>query len=475
MDGLLGQLTESPLLTEVERDPIYQERIKRERARVAAAEGEQASPAHQQLVVALSAYVQYLDRNNRAEDAWKNLEKIQRPTDRPADLVLKVSALTGRLEALLAAYQSHAQAPPSAEQFLSVAAALSSDGHNDLALRLEEYEYSRELQGQGAPAAAYFGLAKVRIEQRRTDEAISLIRDVTLSVGEPFQNHQEAVRLLDQEGLKQNAADFARQWHIAEPWNKEAALNAARLNADNRALSALRQSASVPYSTRARSAIALHEMTATASGSTELDLLTHPSISVQEASQPFFVLSRLRAALLATEPADKVKLYSEAIALSPSLHTNRLHFAGAAFRANHESLGLAAWRSYLAPRWGQTMGKAFELDAADYEKELDASAISAETLRVKEEVAAVFMKRQEANQALPLYDGILAETKDAVTRARIEKLKALANRRNSLTTLNRRRQPKINQELVQPGIVGPRYTALPANVDLANAVVGEEQ
>ena len=469
MGGLLGELTESQLLTDKEKDPLYQERIRRERNQLASAQGEEAAQDREQLLAAIIAYAQYLNQDNRWEDAWKTLDEIEPLNQRPAELVLRLAALTGRLDALLSAYQSHNQDPPQPEQFLAVAAALISQGHNELAIKLEDYEYGRELQTETPSAAAYFGLANVRFEQKRTDEGLGLLRDVTLSVGEPFRNLPEAVRLLEQEHLKSNAAEYARQWRTAEPWNARAQLAAARLTSNAAELNTLRAANQADYSVRAQAATALRELNLPENGPTELDLLTHASISLQEVTQPFFVLSRLRAASLATAPADKLKLYSEAVSLAPLIHNERLPLAEVAFQLRFDDLGLASWRSYQALEPGGILGKAYELEADDYRETLG------ERLGVEELAAAVLVQRHEPDLALPLYNAILNQSPDPATRARIDKLKLVAERQTALIALNRRRQPKINQELVQPGVVARRYTQLQANSDLLTSDPGDEQ
>ena len=260
--------------------------------------------------------------------------------------MLKIGALSGHLDEILQNYQSQPDTRPPGEQILSVAGELNAQDYKDLARQMEEYEYTRELQGDSPPASAYLGLARVRLEQKRNQPALALIQEVTLAVGAPFENLPAAVELLEAMGLKTEALAYAKQWHSAEPWNVEAQFAEARIASDKTLLDAVRTSPQAPYDVRAKAAAALRALGDPSSGAQELDLLTHATISPEEAAQPYFVLARLKAAKAATTPAAKVKLYAEAIAILPSLQKEALALAEAAFDANKDALGLAALAKY---------------------------------------------------------------------------------------------------------------------------------
>lgn len=186
--------------------------------------GELAAQARDALRNALIDYARYLGAQQRAADEWAILQEIQVPADRPTDAVLEAGALTGRLDQLFKRYEAEPQLAPRGEQILAVAGSLQKAGRQDLALKIEEFEYKRELQSSSAAASAWFGLARVRFEQKRHADGLALIRDVTLSAGAPFENLPEAVRVLESYGMKDEASGYAEQWKTAEPWNDEAQL-----------------------------------------------------------------------------------------------------------------------------------------------------------------------------------------------------------------------------------------------------------
>jgi hypothetical protein len=380
------------------------------------------------------------------------LNQIEPKSEWPVSLLLETAATTGRLSEIFAQFTAGTLDLPIGEQILEVAATLSRD-HPDLSMQLREYEYQREVQAGNASASSYLGLADVRIKQRRTDDALALLRDLTLSVGAPFENLAPAVALLEKNGLKQNAANYAREWKTAEPWNPEAVLALGRLTADKALLESVRKSASAEYTLRAASAGNLRDLKSADAGTTELDLLTHESISQQEAEQPFFVLARLRAAEGSADSGVQTKLYAEAIALKPSLHEQRLALAQAAFQNKQEALGLAAWHSFNGPPnipW---------LHSSSLKAALDVQPDR--MLKVEELMADVLTKRLQYAEAETIYARMLQQSKDAPLLARIGKLKDTVAAAVKLDRFNRSRAPIISNELSQARIVKPMLKGVP--------------
>jgi hypothetical protein len=203
------------------------------------------------------------------------------------------------------------------------------------------------------------------------------------------------------------------------------------------------------YSVRAAAADGLRDLKAASAGNTELDLLAHQTVSPKEAAQPFFVLARLRAAQLTADLAAKTRLYSESIALKPSLRIQRLALAEAAFKNKHDALGLAAWQSYESPNHDIPWLHSSPLDLA-IDQDID------RTPAVEELVAETLAKRREYSQAEAMYDRLLQQATDNALRGRIEKLRDAAAAAARLDQLNRSRAPLIGNELAQAGIVKPK-------------------
>jgi hypothetical protein len=427
----------STLLNEAEKKPFCEANIANKRATVSKSTGEVAAQAKQDLRNALSAYATYLDQQSDPQEAWNVLHEIEPKTERSPSLLLELAAKTGRLSETFAQYNAGSLEAPSGEQVLFVAALFNKE-HTDWSLQIREWEYHRELSAENPSASAYFGMAQVRIDQKRTDEALALLRDVTLTVDMPFQNLSPAIELLEKAGLVKNAADYAHEWRTAEPWNPEAVWAVARTTEDKSLLDAVRNLNTAEYGLRAEAARTLRVLKAPANGTSELDLLTHATISPQEAEQPFFVLARLRA-----------KRYAEAIALKPSLKEARLALAESVFLNKKNALGMAAWNSYETSR-----DRVPWLHSSSLERAMDQEPD--QTVEVEELVAGVLTQEQEYGAAEGLYRRILEQTKDANVRARIAKLLAAVNARAQIEQENRSRAPVITTELAQAGIVKPR-------------------
>ncbi|MBV9084581.1 MAG: tetratricopeptide repeat protein, partial [Acidobacteriaceae bacterium] len=460
LEEILAEVLRSRWVRDADKDAVYRVDIERRRNALNSAAGEQAVQLRQALTERTIEYARYLDDQKRWADEWALIEQIQPESDRPRDLELRAGALTGLLDALLNQYRTNPDRAVSGEQILGVAASIRKLGHADLALRLEEFEYERELRTAPSSAPAWFGLARVRFEQKRRDDGLSLIRDVTLSVGAPFENLREAVRLLEDAGMKEEASRYAKEWNTAEPWNDDAQLAFARLSNDANLLTAVRRSSHVRYALRVDAARFMRERKDAVNGSDELSLLTRRTISAAEASQPFYVEARLDAARESSNAAEKVTLYREAIALDPSLHDVRLDLAQAAFEAKQESLGLAAFNSYEPPgeaRYGRGM-YVREPNAAHNDSPRPAIFTT-----VEQKAAEALVARHNLQYALELYSDVLDGTEDPAMHRALEKARDAVEQKQKLESANAARQPVVSKSITQPRVVKPKLTSLPSD------------
>jgi hypothetical protein len=430
-------LLSGSLLTAAEKRPFYLVSIQKRRDAAATAAGEAGAQAQQNLHQQLESYATYLSRQGDTKEAWSILQQIEPKRERPPLLLLELAAKTGHLAETLAQYDAGTLSAPEPDQLLTMAASFRKD-HADWSLQIRDWEYSREMRAQDAAAASYFGMAEVRFEEKHPEQALSLVRDVTLSVGAPFQNLPAAVSLLEKVGMNKEAAEYAREWRTAEPWNTEAMWAVARTSHEKGLIESVRKSDRAEYALRAEAAKTLRDLQAPVAGPTELDLLTHASISSQEASQPFFVLARLRA-----------KEYAAAIALKPSLLAPRLALADEAFANKQTALSMAAWNSYQSP--SETLAW---LHSSSLNRAID--DFPDRSLAVKESVADVLTEQHEYSAAISLYDQILQAASDKSSLNRIQKLRAQVTAKANLEQLNRSRAPVISKEFTQAGIVRPR-------------------
>ncbi len=445
--GLIGLILSRPgLVPDADKDALYKAEIARTNASAPGAAGYAGgidpTAVDERKQTAID-YAQYLDGQKRWTDEWSVLQAMTPASDRPLELVLRAGVLSGHLRQLLAGYLTEPDATPTADQVLSEAAVLRRKGHADLALQLEEFEYKRELASSSPSATAYFGMARVRFAQNRTGEGLTLIRNVTLGVGEPFSNLPTAVETLESVGLTKEASEYADQWRRAEPWNQEAILAAARLTGDTKSIDTVRSASATPYSLRVKAAELLHSLRSPATGIDELALLTQPAISPVQTRQPFAVEARLQAAAQTTSPADKVHLYSEAIAIDPSSHEPRLQLAEAAFHVGQDALAIASFESYRSA-------------------EIHDSPIY---LTVEQKVADAHLKRGEPNSALDLYNDLFTRTSDAAKRADLSKTRDALKAQITLQAANLQRVPSVTKEIKQATLVKPKLTALPGDAE----------
>ncbi|MGA8028051.1 MAG: hypothetical protein WB992_12985 [Bryobacteraceae bacterium] len=452
MEQLLSDVLDSSgWIDPAEKDPLYRAEIERARKTGDAAAGQAAVEARAETKRQINRHAQYLSEQKRWPEAWAILQQIQPASEIPPVLLLTAGALTGHLDDLLSGFRAQPDTAPAGEQVLAAAATLHEDGHADLAVRLKEYEYGRELAGSAPPASAWFGMASVRFDQKRNDEALSLIRSVTLSVGTLFENLPETVHLLEERELKGEAARYAQEWKTAEPWDDHAQLAFARLKADSKLLDKVRRAPSAPYEVRVQAARSMRGLSAAVTGTDELSLLTHTLISPAEASQPFYMEARLDAARQSSDPASQTKLFKEAIALDPTLREPRLQLAEAAFTSSQDTLGLAAFESYRAASEPSSPGG-----------ETDANYTSVEKLAADAE-----MRRRNWSLALEFYDDLLKRVKDPLLRVALIKARDAAAEKQNLDIANESRRPLVTNDVAQPGIVKPKLTSLPANLVIA--------
>ena len=438
-NGVVSELLDAPdLVAPAEKDMLYQARIADAAKSTTQVFGD-AGQVISELQQAELEYVQYLIAQQRWGEAWTRLQAIQPAGKRPADLLLKTAALSGHLNQLLAAYKQQPETASSGEQVLRIAADVQQLGQRDLALTIQEFEYGRELQAGSAPAAAYFGMARVRFAQKKNDQALSLIRRVTWSVGAPFENLKTAVGELEAAGLKSEAAQYAGEWQKAEPWNDEAHLAAARLRGDPKGVDAVRRSTTAEYYLRVKAARTLRDLGVPEAGTNELAVLTHKTVIVAEAEQPYAFEARLDAASFSAIPGQKVKLYGEAIAIDPSQQEARWLLASAALTDRQETFGLAVF---------QTVMNAPASDNPKY--------------RETEQLAAVaFARREDFGAALTLYDRLVGNEKDGTRLGELVKKRDAVLAAQRLSQLNASRRPVVTNEVTQHQLVRPKLAMLP--------------
>jgi cellulose synthase operon protein C len=465
---VLDDLLSSPILKPSEKDAIYRELIARTRQSVTNDPNSNAYALTQRQ----TEYARYLDQQKRYEDAWRLLNEMQSsPNDASAamDLRIHAGALSGHLDTLLAEFaKDPARAP--LNQIEQAASRLATEGHRAEANPLFQFVYQTQLAGPNAPATAYFGLATLRLLQKRNDDALALLRDVTLSVGAPFENLSQAGRVLEDAGLLKEAGEYYAQWHTAIPWDPSAAVAAGRLATSAPDLDAVRKADAFPYSDRVAAADAMRGLHAAEAGAAELDLLTQDQVAPAQAEKPYVVKARVLAASQSKDPATQVRLLEGAVAIDPD-SVARAKLVPAALRAKRDRTAINAYESLYSSS-GPTDGERYYPPQASY-----VAPLTPEELQLKEDIAAAYRRLHQYPAAEQLYAAILATDPVAPTvQARIEKARKDISDQLRLAAANRLRAPSLTKELEQPRPVRPKLTVPPPlDPDEAEAGEGGEQ
>jgi tetratricopeptide (TPR) repeat protein len=439
---ILQELIHSPRLPDSERDPVYRESIARTQRTATAAAGDALREAQSNLNAKRLEYIAYLENQKRYAEAFDVLRNILPIEDRPQDVQVRLSALTGQLDSLLADWRAKPETTPDESILLGVAGTLGDTGHKPEANQLLEFTYTQQIDKGTPSVSTYLGLAKLRIEQKRIDEALNLIRDAVVSQGAAFENLPAAGKLLEDVGLRKEAKEYYEQWQKAEPWNPDAQLASARLDADAKRLDLVRKSNISTYQVRISAARAMRSLKQTVSGTTELDVLTQEKISPAQASQPFFVAARVDASAQISDSVTKSKLYSEAIAAEPRLTEERVALAKAAVLAKQSHLAIAAYA-------GQISGNA---------------PLSLEKAQLNEWIANAHLRLRQDQAAQPLLQAILASDVPSEMRRRVQTLSDNVRTTLRLEALNTTRSPEVNSGIDQTRLVRPKLSKLPEDL-----------
>ncbi len=468
--SVLEDLVNSPLLTVNDRDAVYRELIARDQHAKPPQNGEddfRSGSLRQHQI----QYVRFLDDHARYEDAWRLVATFKAQDSQfyggvDLALVIHIAAHSGHLDTLLGELKKQQGAGEQATM-LAAGGRLKEEGQTAAANKLLEFVYTAQLSEPYAPASAYFGLAELRLSQKRNDEALALLRDVTLSVGTPFENLEQAGLTLEKAGLKTEARDYYQQWQKAIPWDPRASISRARLNGSAADLDKTRQMANVEYSIRVDAAEAMRALHALAGGKAELDLLTQAQVAAAQAEIPYGALARLLAARQAKDPATQMKLLLEAIAIRPDLIDPRADLARSALAMKRDRLAVSAFESQggaAMPTYGARRFEHSEPLTAKY-SETDRS--------LRAGIAAAYRRLGQPSEARATYVSLLAmdppEAQEKSARTAIAEI----DQSLRLEAANRRRAPTVLGTIDQGAPVRARLKAPPpldADDDQAGAL-----
>jgi cellulose synthase operon protein C len=351
---------------------------------------------------------------NVRADRWRGIGFL--------DLELRISAKAGELANVLDGYRRNPKDAPAFDALRNAAEKFTIRHEDAVADQILAFAWSRELDHGNFEASNFLGLAEIRLKAGDTAGAAQLLRRMQLVADEPFDDLMPAANLLEKYRRTAEAAAYIQARVRAVPWDSE-----ARLRLGNE-FSAIAVDANAPYAVRVEAA-----KRGGIGGNGELALLARGHIGAVAANHPFYYDARLEAARNTTDPATRVSLLLDAIAVHPEQLAPMLPLFEAAYPSGQFQLALEAaqrcWAVVPVPlATARQMSAAFE-QAEDY---MSAAAVLRSVAtrtdtpvpireQLKEEIAAVEHRQQLHRQNEARRPRVIAPVEqDHVVRPRIE-------------------------------------------------------
>ena len=247
------------------------------------------------------------------------------------ELELRIAAKAGELSSVLDGFRRNPKDAPGFDALRNAAEQFTRRDEDAIADQILAFAYSRELDNGDFAASNFLGLAQIRLNTGDTAGAQELLRRMQLVADEPFEDLMPAANLLEKFGHNTEAAEYIQARVRAVPWDSEAQV---RLGHD---LSAIAADANAPYLVRVEAA-----KRGGTGGDGELALLARGHITAAEANHPFYYQARLEATLNTPDPAARVTLLLDAIAVHPEQRAPLLPLFQAAYRAGQFELAVEA-------------------------------------------------------------------------------------------------------------------------------------
>jgi tetratricopeptide (TPR) repeat protein len=311
----------------------------------------------EQAISARASLIRLLLTNGKVDNArneWQQFSaaELRAHGSELTDVEIQFAAAAGTFDQLLSHFRSEPAKAPSMDELLKDATILRQEGHVPAALSLLEFVYTRELDQQHLEIANFLGLARGHLERgNELPQALAVLRRMTLVANPPFgeswfEAFEPAGDLLIEFHHEAEAKEFFSKAVQATPWNAQAKIKLARTSNPaerTRLAKEVVNDSTARYATRADAARMLAPTQIALTG--ELALLASGDKSPGPARKPFFLESRLDAAAGVSDPALKLGLLREALAIAPDDPRVRLAAVRAALGAGNDRLALAMYQA----------------------------------------------------------------------------------------------------------------------------------
>ena len=507
--GVLEPLTRAAWILPAQRELVFARILELKQAAAERLEGSQKEEALDALREWQIRWLRFLVEEKQFARARTIFEAVPAPIREraPADLLpldLRIAAGEKRLESVLARYRGDSDHAPGFEILRDAAQQLAKAGDKSASQKILEFAYSRQIDEHELNAAAFLGLAEIRLDAGDVHGALGLLRRLTIEVGAPFENLDSAASLLERTSHPAEAATFLEQLVQAMPWEPAFRLRLARAQiAAGKNVAGARQqiveiaaSSAAPYEVRAAAAAALMgSPTAAHFDSQELVLLASTgALDQKQSDQAFFIRARKRAAMQQTDSTARIALLRNLLEDSPSDDEARIELFHIAVASKGFTLALSAMQPLLrydSVRVGQLYrsenGDDAQVDDFVEPPESDPysplaqlqSSLPGSTTEEKVQIAAdlglVMEKLNRLDDAAAYLDAAARLEPDAARRAAIGKQLQRIGAQIRWRAQNESRRPVIHKDLDQDRLVHARLMApaKAANAATANSAGGQ--
>ncbi|MBX9603763.1 MAG: hypothetical protein K2X35_22340, partial [Bryobacteraceae bacterium] len=367
-------------------------------------------------------------------------------------LEIRIAGATGTLPQVLQRLDREPDELPQYETLLRAASEMKADGSAPAARILLRWVYDRELAKRRNDASVFLGAAELRLEENDIAGATGLLRRMTIVSEEPFTTLVSAAALLER--FRAPSLEFREAAAKASPWDAEARMRLAAVQANAGELQAVARHVLAPYPARQAAADELRKLGAPANGlgSAELDIIAGGAATLETADKPYFVRGRVLGAE-GKPPEIRQRLLANALANAPDQASIRIALFETAAAAKRDLFAL----SVLEPLTPPSMREDSDFSGVPPEMFLQGLALEPARRAALASLAADIRARQMQYRAAASLATLSAalDPRPASASLRTRNAARYAAQADRVEE-NRRRAPVVTGGIDQDRVVRPR-------------------